>query len=285
MDPVTAIGLLASLCSLIEASNSLRKVIKSFREGEKEIQELCNDVAIFEEALKGFDRILRSRQAMHNISGQTIDIALQEAFVTVQNMEKRLLHISSSEVLAIRRLKWVQHKPSLKRLHERLKEQSAKLQSFLTMVHAFVAFHFLRVVSFYSFEPLAKHFSRFATGIRSSFRSPRLRQTKKIVTACPFRAPFIQKPQLPHREARYSLLVDHLWILPRHLLEVRQPHFETHPILHYYHTSYQVPLMTLNMRGSTKQMESLYRQTHYQFVRHVGMTAFVCVIHRSGLYQ
>lgn len=146
MDPIAALGLLASLCSLIEASNSLRKVIKSFRDGEKEIQELCNDVSIFEEALKGFDRVLRSRQAIHNISAKTIDIALQEGFATIQNLEKRLVQISSSDVLAMRRLKWVQYKPGLKKLHERLKEQSATLQNFLIMAHAFVAFSSLPVV-------------------------------------------------------------------------------------------------------------------------------------------
>lgn len=139
MDPITAISLLASLCSLIEASNSLRKVIKSFRDGEREIRELCNDVSIFEEALKGFDRILRSRQAIHNISGKMINIALQEGFATIQNLEKRLVQISRSDVPAMRRLKWVQHKPSLKKLHERLKEQSTMLQSFLALAHAFVA--------------------------------------------------------------------------------------------------------------------------------------------------
>lgn len=139
MDPITAIGLLASLCSLIEASNSLRKVIKTFKDGENEVQELCNDVAIFEEALKGFDRILRN-QATHNISRKTIDMALQESLATIRDLEKRLVQISSHDVLAMRRLKWVQYKSSLKKLHERLKEQSSQLQNFLILAHAFVAF-------------------------------------------------------------------------------------------------------------------------------------------------
>lgn len=140
MDPITAIGLLASLCSLIEASNSLRKVIKSFRDGENEIRDLFNDVSVFEEALKGFDRVLRSRQTIHNISGKVIDSALQEGFATIQNLERRLIQISKSGVPAMRRMKWVQNKPSLKKLHERLKEQSTMLQSFLSLAQTFVAF-------------------------------------------------------------------------------------------------------------------------------------------------
>jgi hypothetical protein len=141
MDPITVIGLVGSLCSLIEASNSLRKVIKSFRDGEKDILELYNDVSIFEEALKGFDRILRSRQAIHNISEKVIDSALQESFATIQDLEKRLVQIFRSDMPAIWRMKWVQHKSSFRKLHERLKEQSTMLQSFLALAHAFVAFY------------------------------------------------------------------------------------------------------------------------------------------------
>ena len=156
MDPITAIGLLASLCSLIEASNSLRIVIKTFRDGEKEIQELCNDVVMFEEALKGFDRVLRSRQAIHNISRESIDIGLREGFATIRNLEKRLLQISGSDVVAIRRLKWVQYKPAIKRLHERLKEQSESLDRLLTVVNAFVAFVFL--LDFWLISPFRETF-------------------------------------------------------------------------------------------------------------------------------
>lgn len=138
MDPITAIGLLASLCSLIEASNSLRKVIKSFKDGEKEIHGLSSDVFIFEEALKGFDRVLRSRQVVHNISGNVIERALQEGLGTIQSLEKRLMQIAKFDVPTMRRMKWVQHKPNLKKLHERLKEQSTMLQGFLALAHAYV---------------------------------------------------------------------------------------------------------------------------------------------------
>lgn len=63
MDPITAIGLLASLSNLIEASNSLLTIIKSFKDGDQELLGLFNDVLVYAEALKGFDRVLRSRQS------------------------------------------------------------------------------------------------------------------------------------------------------------------------------------------------------------------------------
>lgn len=136
MDPITALGLLSSVSELIKASNSLLKVIKSFRDAEKELVELFNDVSIFDEALKGFDRVLRSRQTRHNISGKVINSALEDAFATIQDLETRLVQMSKSEVSPIRRMKWVQHKSSIKKLHDRIKEQSAMLQSFLALAHA-----------------------------------------------------------------------------------------------------------------------------------------------------
>lgn len=110
--------------------------MKSFKDAEKEILELFNDVSIFDEALKGFDRVLRSRQTRHNISAKVIHSALQDAFGTIQDLKTRLVQMSKSEVSPIRRMKWVQHKSGLKKLHDRIKEQSAMLQSFLALAHA-----------------------------------------------------------------------------------------------------------------------------------------------------
>ena len=139
MDPITAIGLLASISSLIEASNSVLKAIKSFKDSEKDLLELFNDISIFGEALKGFDRVLRSRQIRHNISEQVINNALEEGLATIREIERRLAQISSSELSTIRRMKWVQHKASFKKLHERLKDQIVLLQSFLALAHTLVA--------------------------------------------------------------------------------------------------------------------------------------------------
>jgi len=138
MDPITVIGLLASLSNLIQASNSLLEIAKSFRHGDRELLELLNDVSVFEEALKGFDRVLRSRQTKHNISATVISRALEEASTTIQELESKLVDMSKSEALAVRRMKWVQHKSSLNKLHERMKDQGTMLQSFLSLAQAYV---------------------------------------------------------------------------------------------------------------------------------------------------
>ena len=140
MDPITAIGLLASLSTLIDTSNSVLKLLKSFKDAERELLELYNDVCVFGEALRGFDRVLRSRQAKHNISAAVIDLALEEGLSTIQDLERKLVHVSNSDVSAWRRMKWVQYKSNFKKLHERLKDQSAMLQSFLALVHTFVLY-------------------------------------------------------------------------------------------------------------------------------------------------
>ena len=139
MDPISAIGLLCSLSNLIEASHSLLEVVQSFKDGDKELKELFNDISVFAEALKGFDRVLRSRQTNHNISTTIIFKALEEASRTIQEIKSKLVHISSSDISTVRRMKWVQHKSSLIKIHERVKEQSTLLQSFLSLAHAYVA--------------------------------------------------------------------------------------------------------------------------------------------------
>ena len=138
MDPITAISLLSALSSLIQSSTILLSLIESFKDAEKELLELFNDMCIFDEALKGFDRVLRSRQTRHNISEKVISNALEEASLTIKDLEMRLLQMSKSEIAPVRRMKWVQHKSSVKKLHDRIKEQSAMLQSFLALAHAFV---------------------------------------------------------------------------------------------------------------------------------------------------
>ena len=139
MDPITALGLISSVAQLIQASNSLLELIKSFKNAEKDLLELFNDVSIFDEALKGFDRVLRSRQTRHNISGRVINSALEDAFATILDLETRLVQMSKFDISPVRRMKWVQHKSSLKKLHDRIKEQSAMLLIFLALAHAFVA--------------------------------------------------------------------------------------------------------------------------------------------------
>jgi len=142
MDPVTAIGLLASVSQLIQGCNTLLTLIKTFKDGDKDLLELVNHVSSFEEALKGFDRVLRSRQTQHHIAPEVIKAALEEGFATIQNLQRRLAQIFKSDLSAVRRMKWVQNKSSLTRLQERLKAQNTMLQSFLALAHAFVALFF-----------------------------------------------------------------------------------------------------------------------------------------------
>ena len=212
MDPVTAIGLLSSLASLIEASNSLLKLAKSFRHGEREIVELFNDVAIFGEALEGFDRVLRSRRAKHNISATVIDRAFEEASATIQELESRLVQMSKSDVSAVRRMKWVQHKSNLKKLHERLKEQSTMLQSFLALAHAFVASLQKRAMSLLT-TCAVKHSSLLATSILSFFKSGRFRQMKLTTMRSLLRNLLRQRLQRSHVGVRRLRFDDHLWTL------------------------------------------------------------------------
>lgn len=104
MDPISVIGLLASLSSLIQASNTLLCVMKTLKDADKEILELYNDVSVFEEALEGFDRVLRSRQTRNNVSTDVIDNALQEGSATIQDLETRLVQIYKCNVSAVRRI-------------------------------------------------------------------------------------------------------------------------------------------------------------------------------------
>lgn len=186
MDPISVIGLLASLSSLVQASNSLLGVLRSIKDAEKEFLELYNDVSVFEEALKGFDRVLRGHQTKHNVSTNVIDNALQEGSATIQDLETRLVQISKSNVSAIRRMKWAQQKSSLTRAHERLKGQSTMLQSFLALAHAFVAL-FSRPALSRLIQSTVRRFWRFAVSIPNFFSSTRPGRQMMTMTPCLFR--------------------------------------------------------------------------------------------------
>ncbi len=215
MDPISVIGLLASLSSLIQASNTLLNVMRSIKDAEKEILELYNDVSVFEEALKGFDRVLRSRQTRHNISTDVIDNALQEGSATIQDLGTRLVQIFKCKVSAVRRIKWAQQKSSLKWAHERLKGQSTMLQSFLALAHALVAL-FSSPATSRLIQSTAKPFWRSAVSIPSFFSSTRPRRKMMTTTPCLFRDHLFPSQRLfilivPRRPS-----VEILWTLLRH---------------------------------------------------------------------
>lgn len=168
MDPVSVIGLLGALCNLLDLSNKLYQIAKNFKEGDRDLLELCHDVSFFAEALKGFDRVLRSRQTNHNISTSVISKALEESTWTIQEIQSKLSHISKSESSAVRRMKWLQNKSTVKKLHERVKTQSSMLQSFLTLAHTFVA-QPSEPMTLQLINNLVNHFSMLVAAIPSSF--------------------------------------------------------------------------------------------------------------------
>ena len=138
MDPISVLSLLGTLFNLIEGANGLLKIAKSIKEGERDLFELYNDVGVFEESLKGFDRVLRHSQASHNISPAIINKALDESSMTIQELYDRLSAIAKSDASTIRRMRWMQNKSVIKRLHERVKSQTSVLQSFLALAHTLV---------------------------------------------------------------------------------------------------------------------------------------------------
>ncbi|CAG9946813.1 unnamed protein product, partial [Clonostachys rosea f. rosea IK726] len=136
MDPITLIGLAASVVQLIDASKKVIGLIKTFKDGDRDLSSLAQDIFAFTEALIGFDRILRSKYTLHRISGPTIENLLNHAQELVQELETRLIQIGSSNLSAVRRAKWVQHKSSVTKLHEKIKEKNVMLHTFISISHA-----------------------------------------------------------------------------------------------------------------------------------------------------
>lgn len=139
MDPVTVIGLLASLTNLIHASRATLRVVDSFKDADRELLSLSNDVSVFAEALSGFERVLRSRQTIHRISPSVIETMLANSLDTIHTLDDRLQQMSNSSVSTVRRVRWVQGASAVKKLHDRLKELNMMLQTFLAITHASVA--------------------------------------------------------------------------------------------------------------------------------------------------
>jgi hypothetical protein len=137
MDPISAIGLLASLSNLIHASHSVVELLRGLKNSEQECTAILNDAVFFEEALKGFSRVLRNPQLEHNISSDVISNALSESSTTMHELLKRLCQLAVCESSTMRRFKWIQYKPGFQRLHDRLKCQISMLQSFLELAHAY----------------------------------------------------------------------------------------------------------------------------------------------------
>ena len=136
MDPITIIGLVASVAGLVHASRTTLEIIRTIKDSNKLLSDLSNDMVVFTEALTGFERVLRSRATLHRVSGSAINSVLENSTNTIKDLEQRLKQITSSEVTAVRRAKLVHHASKIERLHGRLKEQNAMLQTFLSITHA-----------------------------------------------------------------------------------------------------------------------------------------------------
>lgn len=136
MDPITIIGLAASIVQLINSAKKVAGVIRSFKDGEKELATLAQDLSVFTEALISFDRILRSKHTLHRVSGPVIEDILSHSNKLLQELETYISQIGSSSLATIRRAKWVQHKSSVRKIHDKLKEKNAMLHTFLSITHA-----------------------------------------------------------------------------------------------------------------------------------------------------
>lgn len=136
MDPISIIGLVASISQLIEAANKANDIVRTFKEGEKELAALRDDIAAFVEALGGFDRILRSRVTIHRVSGPVLEDVLRNSMNIIIELRDRLLQLSSSNSSVVRRAKWVQHKSALKKSHDKIREKIAMLHTFLSITQA-----------------------------------------------------------------------------------------------------------------------------------------------------
>ncbi|RYP13978.1 hypothetical protein DL765_006644 [Monosporascus sp. GIB2] len=136
MDPITVLGLVSSIVQLIEAASKVSVILRTFKDGDKELAALRDDIAAFIEALRGFDRILRSRHTIHRVSSPVLEDVLRNSIEIVIELRDRLLQLSSSSLSAVRRAKWVQHKSALKQLHGKIREKIAMLHTFLSITQA-----------------------------------------------------------------------------------------------------------------------------------------------------
>lgn len=139
MDPITLIGLVASVTNLVHATKSIVRVIGDFKDGNQQIINLLQDATAFGEALGGFDRVLRSRHTSIRISGSVIENILNKATNTLKDLEDWLLQVASSKSSTVRRARWVQHSSGINKLHLQLKEQNTMLQTFLSIAHTLEA--------------------------------------------------------------------------------------------------------------------------------------------------
>ena len=133
MDPISAIGLIASLGQLITTSNEVIDLIKSLRDTEKEIAALHGSVSLFEENLKGYDRVLRSGNVTHSFSAEIIDNAIKESENLMKEAADRLRSINKCESSTVRRLKWAQQRSKFEKIAKDLEGRCTMLHSLVSV--------------------------------------------------------------------------------------------------------------------------------------------------------
>lgn len=136
-----AIGLIASIATLLRASKGALDLIKSYKHAPRDLAELVHDLEVFEEALRGFDRVLRSRQTKHNISKKILRTAINDGSATIKDLENRLTQVYKTENSSFRRVRFMQNKSHFEALGKQIKSQCAQLHSFVSLAHLFVVPH------------------------------------------------------------------------------------------------------------------------------------------------
>lgn len=137
MDPITLIGLLASVSNLVSASQSAVKLMRSFKDGDKEISELIAKVALFEENLRGFERVFRS-QVVPRPSVDALTNAITDSSARLGDLERRLLQICQAENLTVRRMRWIQNKAAFKDISKTIGGTCALLHSLVSVAQMYV---------------------------------------------------------------------------------------------------------------------------------------------------
>lgn len=181
MDPVTLIGLLASISTLVAGSQEALKLLRSFKEGDKELSSLIVQVGLFEENLKAFDRLLRSRsrQAFQAMSAATLSRSIEDSSSKLVDLERRLLQICKAENSSVRRLRWIQNRSSFREISEDLRAKCGMMHSLVSTAQMYV--HSPTRKPGANSRSIGRCFLRFAIRSHDSSRSPRNKRICKTI--------------------------------------------------------------------------------------------------------
>ena len=140
MDPFSPVGLVASICTLVKASNEAISLLWSFKEAPDETGRLIKQVSFFKENLRSMERIFRTKncRTQYRISAETINNAIAESSATLTDLQGRLEQITKSDNSAVRRIKWVQHRSGLLKIEDRIRDQCGMLHNFVSLAQAYV---------------------------------------------------------------------------------------------------------------------------------------------------